>query len=595
MRRFLTLVTVAALTALVIAFVFHRPQQNPNSVAKLLPKETLALLHVPDFNKALADWRQADLYQLWSEPAVQSFLQKPRRKIPAGGSVGQKLQDLQSLEMKDSFIAVIGIEFSAWKIVGGFRSTEGGKKTEAMVANWMAQASADPAEIKHESLDYEGHRIRTDTSGVVRLFSVHDGQWFLFANDLEQLKPLLDRVDGRRKEMTTALAADKMFAPAAKRMPTAYAALAYARLDQLVEKFLPLAEKSATAAPEQVAMVRQLRNFCGATSFEGGKIRDTIFVGMPPLATSGDLARASLAIATKATFLYAAGFLNLAQPPRLPANPSLPGLMGALPQILATASASGITTERWNAAFGSEFGLVGDWPATSHWPSFFASLPVKDAAAANKILTTLTTADSETAAWTRREVDGIYYFSTQSSGMFFSLAPTVGLSDRMLVAGIDPASVEAALKRSQNKNSELAAANDFQNAERAVPAAKQAFIYIDPARVYARFDAVVRPMLFMSAAFLPGLRDTVDFDKLPDAGVITRHLSPIVMSQRYDGDGYVSESVGPITVYQTMMGAAALGTAAMIFYRQHDRESAAAPPYSAPPLASPSPDPDDTP
>ena len=138
----------------------------------------------------------------------------------------------------------------------------------------------------------------------------------------------------------------------------------------------------------------------------------------------------------------------------------------------------------------------------------------------------------------------------------------------MLVAGADPVSVEAAMKRSANKNSELAASKNFENGESAVPTAKQAFTYFDPALFYARIDAALRPMLFMSAAFLPGIGETVDLDKLPAAEVITKHLSPIVMSQNYDGDGYVAESIGPVTAYQTIMAAGALGTAATMFYQQ---------------------------
>ena len=150
------------------------------------------------------------------------------------------------------------------------------------------------------------------------------------------------------------------------------------------------------------------------------------------------------------------------------------------------------------------------------------------------------------------------YFSTRAGGQLFSFSPTIGLSDRMLVAGADAASVEAAMKRSSNGNSELAASKTFTNAERTVPAAQQAFAYIDPALIYARVDATLRPMLFMSAAFLPGIADTVDLNKLPAPEIITKHLSPIVMSQSYDGNGYIAESVGPVTVYQTIVGVGGL-------------------------------------
>ena len=163
------------------------------------------------------------------------------------------------------------------------------------------------------------------------------------------------------------------------------------------------------------------------------------------------------------------------------------------------------------------------------------------------------------------------YFSTRTGGKFFSLSPTIGLSDRMLVAGADARSVEEAMKRISNGSSQLADSKKLQIAERTVPAAQEAFTYIDPALIYERVDATLRPVLFMSAAFLPGLADTIDLNKLPPAETITKHLSPIVMSQRYDGDGYVSESVGPVTAYQTIVGAGGMGAAAALIYYNYKK------------------------
>jgi hypothetical protein len=227
-------------------------------------------------------------------------------------------------------------------------------------------------------------------------------------------------------------------------------------------------------------------------------------------------------------------------------------------------------------------------------------LPIKDPAKANKILSVITTANEDSAAWTHQEKDGVQYFSTRSGGQLFSLSPTIGLSDRMLVASADAGSVEAAMKRSANGNSELAASKNFLIAERAVPTAKQAFTYIDPALIYTRIDATLRPMLFMSAAFLPGIAETVDLNKLPAPEIITKHLSPIVMSQSYDGDGYIAESVGPVTVYQTIVGVGGLGGAATLLYYHQTHGPASSPvaPAIAPSAstsASPSPRPDESP
>ncbi|PYJ10044.1 MAG: hypothetical protein DMF06_07940, partial [Verrucomicrobia bacterium] len=407
-------------------------------------------------------------------------------------------------------------------------------------------------------------------------------------NDPEQLKPLLDRVDGRSKDADLTLSADDVFAAASKRMPSSYAALAFARIDRLVEKLMPTEGRDADESASQMAAIRQIRSLCAATSFDGGKLRDTIFVGMPKLIDAGDLTRASLSIATKDSFLYAAGFLNLTQPVPLPTSPGAIGWMGSLRKITDALSANGITLESWNSAFGPEFSWVGDWPATSLRPSVYATLPVKDAEKAKKILNAIVTAEGDSADWTQQEKDGATYLSTRWGGPLFSLSPTIGLSNRMLVAGADLASVEAALRRSANTSSELAASKNFQTAERSVPAAKQAFTYVDPALLYTRIDATLRPMLFMGAAFLPGIADTVDLNKLPPPEVITRHLSPIVMSQNYDKDGYIAESVGPLTFYQAIVGLGGLGGgAAALYYRQnHTSTHTAMAPTSA---AAPSP------
>jgi hypothetical protein len=606
MKRFQLLVMVAAITAAAIWWGLYRSRHNSSAaVATLLPKETLAFIHVPDFNRSHADLHKTDIYQMWSEPAVQDFLQKPRSKIPKNEGVGQTVQEIESLEMKDVFIALISIEYSAWKIVGGFRCKGDAAASDKVVGNWKEKLLGHGPDLKHETVDYQGHQIQTDSSGIVRFASVHDGPWFLFANDPDQLKALLDRVDGRTKDPAKALATDDVFAAASKHMPANYAALVYTRIDQILGKIMPSEEKSADVSAEQMAIIRQIRSFCGVISFEGGKIRDTLFVGMPKLFDPGNLARVSLPVATKDTFLYAAGFLNLKDQMPMAGSQAASWLSG-LQKFTDTFAAKGITLESWNSAFGPEFGLVGDWAATSHWPSLFATLPVKDSAKANQILTALTTADSNDT-WTHQEKDGVHYFSTRAGGQFLSLSPTLGLSDRMLIAGADANSVEAAMKRSASGNSELAASKAFQEAERAVAKGEQAFTYIDPALIYLRLDATVRPMLFMGAAFVPGIADTVDLSKVPAPEVITKHLSPIVMSQRYDHDGYVAESMGPVTANQALFGVAAIGGAAAFFYHQqtqsstHDRVKASPAPAVVPAISpsisispSPSPSPDDS-
>jgi len=69
-------------------------------------------------------------------------------------------------------------------------------------------------------------------------------------------------------------------------------------------------------------------------------------------------------------------------------------------------------------------------------------------------------------------------------------------------------------------------------------------------------------MLLMSAAFMPAISDYVDVGKLPPAEVVAKHLSLIVSSQRYERDGYITESVGPVTLSEAAIG---LGLPALLW------------------------------
>jgi hypothetical protein len=183
------------------------------------------------------------------------------------------------------------------------------------------------------------------------------------------------------------------------------------------------------------------------------------------------------------------------------------------------------------------------------------TVPVTDATKARQIVEALLRAEEE-GSWTANEKDGVRYFSKQSAASFVAITPTIALSDRILIGGLDPTSVEDAIKRARGSSSELAESQTYKGAERLLPAPTNFFAYIDMAQMYSRLDASLRPMLLMAAAFVPAVAGSIDPTKLPPPEVITKHLSPIVSSQRYDNDGYVAESIGPITLDQLGIGVA---------------------------------------
>src|SRR5436190_151124 len=156
---------------------------------------------------------------------------------------------------------------------------------------------------------------------------------------------------------------------------------------------------------------------------------------------------------------------------------------------------------------------------------------------------------------------------------------------RLLAVGLDAASVDRVVTQAPPGNG-LSASENFRAASKLVPEPQQMFAYIDLAALYSRLDATLRPILQMSAAFVPSLSERFDPNKLPPTDVITKHLSSVVASQSYVDGGYRSESAGTITMGQAGIAAGAAYVGAMIF-QQHQQKGAS--PFAAPASASPSP------
>ena len=226
---------------------------------------------------------------------------------------------------------------------------------------------------------------------------------------------------------------------------------------------------------------------------------------MPKLEQNTTLTRSSLSLGTKETVFYLAMLLNLGE--RMDTLNQAAGFAGT--KIFQTLSDSGITAADWKAAFGLELASLADWPSSARWPSLLITVPVTDASKAGKIVEALLRGD-ENASWTATEKDGVRYFSKQSVASLVTITPTIALSDRVLIAGLDPTSVEEAIKHARGSSSELADSQTYKGAARLLPAPTNFFAYIDAAQLYSRLDASLRPMLLMAAAFVPAIASSVD-------------------------------------------------------------------------------------
>ncbi len=556
MKRVLLLVIIGAVAAFGGWYVWNLSQKTSSAyVSVLLPRETIFVAHMPDFNQTRDQWHHSDIYLLYREPAVQDFLRKPLANFSKRDTASQTLREIEQLDPKNAFFALTSIDNNSPKVVGGFRFQGSVAEAERVVGKWRSKLLEKNPGAKREKLQYERHEIELVTATPFTLATAYDRPWFFAATDLTELKGLLDHADRRAKNPMEILDTDEAYRAAVSRRPSNYAVFFYLQPKTFAKRLAALRAAIQSSAANQRTMLEQVRSISGVTRFENGKINDLLFLGMPKLEQDVALTRSSLTLGTKETFFYLSMLLNLGE--KIETLNQAAGIGGMVQKILQSFFNSGITADDWKAAFGAELGSLADWPSSAHWPSLLLTLPVLDSAKAGKVVEAVARTD-QGATWTQTEKDGVRYFSMQSPGNLIAITPTIALSNRILIAGFNPVSVEEAVKRSGGTASELADSPTYKDAERLLPAPTNFFSYVDTALLYSRLDAALRPMLLMAAAFMPAMTKSVDLGKLPSPEVITKHLSPIVSSQRYDRDGYVAESVGPVTLDQSVIGLAIL-------------------------------------
>jgi len=584
MRRLIFLILALAAAAFAGWYYWKLSQQISSApVSALLPRDTIFLAHMPDFNRSRDEWYRSDIYQLYREPAVQDFLRKPLGNVPTPNAFGaQTLREIEQLDPKHAFVALTSMDNNNPKFVGGFRFRASQEEAEQIINKWRSKLLEQTPAAKREKLQYQRREIELVTAAPFTLATTYDRPWFFAATDVTELKALLDRADHRAKNAEATLEKDEAYREAVSHRPSNYAAFFYLQPKIFSERLAALrAAVRSRPTPGEATMLEKMRCIAGSMRFENGKIHDVLFLGMPKLEHEATLTRSSVSLGTKETFFYLSMLLNLGE--KIDTLNQAAAFAGT--KVFQALADSGIAADDWKAAFGLELASLADWPSSARWPSLLLTLPVTDAAKAGKITDALIRAD-EGATWTQTEKDGVRYFSKQSAASFVAITPTIALSDRILVAGLNPVSVEEAMKRSGAGSSGLSDSQTYKAAERLLPAPTNFFAYIDTGLLYSRLDASLRPMLLMAAAFMPAVAGSVDLTKLPSPEIITKHLSPIVSSQRYDHDGYVAESVGPITLDQSAIGVAilsSLGTAA--------RQKAGVSGWSASATATPQPTP----
>lgn len=568
MKKFVLALLVVAVVAAALIVWFQRTgpgQARTCEASALADADTALFLELGDLPGSARRWQDTALAAIAAEPDVQAFLEKPMAKLRASVQQAPFVEPLSAVQPTALFIAVTSISQLKPVVLAGFRHQANKETLDAALAPAREFVLKKFPNGKADLVELAGRQVEVYRMRDSLLAAVNDSGWYLVANDMDALARALTRMDGKAADQPP-LAEAKTFRSMLGRLPAARESLLYAEAPPIVERLIELSTASGQSLDDrQIAKMRRIKALGATTSFEGSSIRDVCFVqmdtaGLPDGKLSGDSA-----LTSAQTLFYYAGLLVLPESFQLPeaavpdANPLAP-----LASILDRLEAKGLGAAAFAKAFGPEFCLVMDWPASIPAPEFALAVDVSDRALAEKIVTELSSGSLGLPVFAREQAaDGttLYLLPPLPRVPF---RPCIGLSDSRLVVSVSSDYARRLLAITQPADDALPSLPAFQNAMSRLTKPTQAMGYLDTKPVFERTYEMLRPTLVFAAALMPGVNDTVDLSKLPATDSIARHLTPIVFSQSLEDDGVLYESSGPITMSQGLVtGAASAAIAAV--------------------------------
>src|SRR5260221_8173404 len=101
--------------------------------AELAPAEAIFFVQVPNVRQSALRFLQTDLFQIWREPEVQAFLEKPRRTAPWMREWEERFDEIARVAPGEAFVAVTSIDGPRPGFAGGFSFAGSRRHTAALV------------------------------------------------------------------------------------------------------------------------------------------------------------------------------------------------------------------------------------------------------------------------------------------------------------------------------------------------------------------------------------------------------------------------------------------------------------------------------
>lgn len=507
---------------------------GPSDAAALAPAESVIFVNIPNTPRSAIRWKDTALAKIGREPEVKAFLEMPLKNLQSAPGSGEAQELIMGLKPATFFVAITKDASEHANVLFGFQFWGNKSDFDKCVGRLRSQLpTAKPAELRET---HNGAEILESIHDDRSLFSSYAGRWGFLSTNLNELKAALDRASEHGQH---SLDQNPRFTKACSELLATPDLLVFIQPARAIDALLAAGQAlGAESIPSQVEQLKSIEAIGATLKLDGALQRDAIFI----LRNNNNVAAQNLTheaikLSSANTTTYTDFALNFAA---LPAW--VESMSGENPQTDAIAKPF---AEAAAASFAPECAVMANWNEGSMSPSTLLSVPIKNADRARETLMRIIPLLPGGTVQKNGSID-LYTIPTRYGSL------TLAQNDRFLLAGTDATFVSKAANGPTGEKT-LLDSPPFASAQGIYESANEAFCYIDTGTVFERLYSSFVPVLRFGALMMPAIGKTVDLNKMPKAATISRHLPPIILSQKRTKDGTLIESSGPVSMSEFLL------------------------------------------
>jgi len=536
---------LAIIFVVVTLIVFWKlGRSGPRTAAELLPSTTIALIEAPDLPATLAHWNESVLSKLSKEPEVVAFLQRPLGRLyETSGWLSNTMSlaaatDLLSKIQPGRFFAALEAQEKGSCWIAGCQFFGKSKCMEEGLYR-MTQGLDTRLGTSTETLlnaqEHHGELIKKRTYPSCVLYSAIHGHWFFVSNDLSALQTTLD------------LSTHSLLRDSKAGQPQALEKLALYEKNRhhlflQGDLFCYLREHPNIESIPYISSLLEEEELLKLAQASGASFRFTEKGLEERLFFNGNF-NIQESISHQG--------MKLTDPTTLGFIERLTGWKEVLEKLKTTRSISPALASLLGNVNLNLVGLADflkpemmfsiDWLASSTLPTLLLAAPEDNS--------------EKSANWldqAARELGTSLQASDQNDLLLFSMskiAPSIEPSFASANGLFFISSHASTIIQKSNRSPAMPTLEnnaDFSKNKSLYDATNEAFFYFDSKEIFTRIYSLLRPSLLLGGNMFPQAKGMIDFSRLPSTALVRKYLTPIVIAQSHEQDGFLVQSSGPL-------------------------------------------------